>query len=69
MYTGFIYNDIFSKSFNIFGSHWHLDNATVSDLESWEEVTLDPADREIYEGDPYPVGFDPIWQVSSCSLL
>ncbi|KAK7080088.1 Unc-32p [Halocaridina rubra] len=67
IYTGIIYNDIFSKSFNIFGSAWHIGNsteATPESLEHWESLTLDPKYRDIYEGIPYPVGFDPMWQIS-----
>lgn len=66
IYTGVIYNDIFSKSFNIFGSSWHIGNsanATEDNLKVWGELTLDPAYRDQYSGKPYPVGFDPIWQV------
>ncbi|XP_037802746.1 V-type proton ATPase 116 kDa subunit a1-like isoform X1 [Penaeus monodon] len=65
IYTGIIYNDVFSKSFNIFGSSWHINpNATVENLEHWEELTLDPAYREEYTGKPYPFGFDPMWQIA-----
>lgn len=68
IYTGVIYNDIFSKSFNIFGSSWHVGasaNATEDNLRSWGEITLDPVYSDQYTTIPYPVGFDPIWQVST----
>uniref|UniRef100_A0A0N7ZA30 V-type proton ATPase subunit a n=1 Tax=Scylla olivacea TaxID=85551 RepID=A0A0N7ZA30_SCYOL len=67
IYTGIIYNDIFSKSFNIFGSSWHIGdnaNATEANLQAWGELTLDPYYRDLYSGKPYPVGFDPIWQIA-----
>ncbi|XP_064102053.1 V-type proton ATPase 116 kDa subunit a 1-like isoform X1 [Macrobrachium nipponense] len=72
IYTGIIYNDIFSKSFNVFGSHWSVGNSTNTTTPEeidhlWykeKELTLDPRYRDIYVGDPYPIGFDPIWQIS-----
>lgn len=64
IYTGLIYNDVFSKSFNIFGSSW-----TVVDPEVYlniTEVQLDPAfDFVDY---PYPFGVDPVWQVKVATL-
>lgn len=61
MYTGLVYNDIFSKSMNIFGSSWHspYDNKT---LETYAALTLDPKDS--YNNIPYFIGIDPVWQVS-----
>lgn len=60
MYTGFIYNDVFSKSVNIFGSHWDVtyDQKTMMADKFLE---LDPKDS--YRSTPYPVGLDPVWQV------
>lgn len=65
MYTGLIYNDVFSKSFNIFGSKWRnvYDNSTLMNNKMLE---LDP--KTAYEGIPYPFGMDPAWQVTA-SLL
>uniref|UniRef100_T1GR79 V-type proton ATPase subunit a n=1 Tax=Megaselia scalaris TaxID=36166 RepID=T1GR79_MEGSC len=57
MYTGIIYNDIFSKSLNIFGTHWKVDR-NVTDVLANEYLQLDPATAE-YEKDPYPFGMDP----------
>lgn len=62
MYTGLIYNDMFSKSFNIFGSSWInvYDNDTLRDHKMLE---LDP--KYAYTDTPYPFGMDPVWQVKS----
>ncbi|KAL7636804.1 UNVERIFIED_CONTAM: hypothetical protein RMT77_012560 [Armadillidium vulgare] len=66
IYTGFIYNDVFSKSFNIFGSRFHVGNisrtAVLQDHKT--EFMLNPADPSDYERTPYPMGMDPIWQLS-----
>ncbi|KAL3876178.1 hypothetical protein ACJMK2_034049 [Sinanodonta woodiana] len=61
VYTGFIYNDIFSKSFNIFGTSWHS-NYTDGDMKS---VNLQMKPETCFDkGGPYPMGLDPIWQGS-----
>jgi V-type H+-transporting ATPase subunit a len=60
MYTGFVYNDVFSKSLNIFGSYWSV-NYNASTVMSNKDLQLDPV--KDYYGHPYPVGVDPIWMV------
>ncbi|KAL7060085.1 hypothetical protein AAHC03_09256 [Spirometra sp. Aus1] len=69
IYTGLIYNDIFSKSANIFGSSWYpvydkgaLFSKSVLQLEPRvsENIT-----HQMYSGQPYPFGVDPVWQIST----
>lgn len=72
VYTGLIYNDCFSRSFNIFGSCWDLsvnwgsisEDAIKSYLKNKQSkgVMLDP--KETYRGAPYYFGIDPIWQLA-----
>ncbi|XP_067022840.1 V-type proton ATPase 116 kDa subunit a 1-like isoform X1 [Acropora muricata] len=72
VYTGLIYNDCFSRSFNIFGSCWDLsvnwgsisEDAIKSYLKNKQSkgIMLDP--KETYSGAPYYFGIDPIWQLA-----
>lgn len=61
MYTGFIYNDIFSKSLNVFGSHWSV-NYNISTISDHKLLQLNPSTND-YASTPYPIGIDPVWQV------
>ncbi|XP_036322752.1 V-type proton ATPase 116 kDa subunit a1 isoform X2 [Rhagoletis pomonella] len=67
MYTGLIYNDIFSKSLNIFGSHWHV-NYNKTTVLSNKHLQLNPGTAD-YEGDPYPLGMDPVWQIATSNKI
>ena len=57
MYTGFIYNDIFSKTLNLFSSGWTVpENATgIVELAS--------------NGAVYPFGLDPGWHGANNALI
>jgi V-type H+-transporting ATPase subunit a len=61
MYTGFVYNDVFSKSLNIFGSYWTV-NYNMSTITSNKDLQLNPSTKDYYQY-PYPIGVDPVWQV------
>lgn len=72
VYTGLIYNDCFSRSFNIFGTGWDLNvnwgSISKAAVESYlkeddaKGVMLDP--KKTYSGIPYYFGMDPIWQMA-----
>ncbi|XP_053206247.1 V-type proton ATPase 116 kDa subunit a 1-like isoform X2 [Panonychus citri] len=66
IYTGFIYNDIFSKSFNIFGSSWVSSHPPDKGLYP-EVMMLEPGKE--YSGSPYWFGMDPVWQVAENKIL
>lgn len=71
-YTGFIYNDVFSKSLNIFGCHWKVDMtvANLTTLKHVPDVMLDPAiQKKEYLGTPYPIGMDPVWQLAQNKII
>ncbi|KAG7318122.1 hypothetical protein KOW79_017877 [Hemibagrus wyckioides] len=73
VYTGFIYNDCFSKSLNLFGSGWSV--KAMFDQKQWQNntlrsnsfLTLDPNVTGVFNG-PYPFGIDPIWNLASNRL-
>merc|ERR1719158_2094880 len=69
IYTGLIYNDVFSKSLNIFGSHWEIPmNFTPSPgdtIKLGNSLMLDPKDPKVYLNSSYPLGLDPVWQSAS----
>lgn len=67
MYTGFIYNDIFSKSLNIFGSRWKI-NYNASTVVENHVLQLDPKGVD-YLQSPYPFGMDPVWQVAPLNKI
>ncbi|KAK7583962.1 hypothetical protein V9T40_004925 [Parthenolecanium corni] len=67
MYTGLIYNDCFSKSINVFSSHWKT-NFNYTFTASHPELSLEPNSTD-YLGTPYPFGIDPIWQLAENKIV
>ncbi|XP_013114900.1 V-type proton ATPase 116 kDa subunit a 1 [Stomoxys calcitrans] len=66
VYTGFHYNDCFSKSFNVFGSTWRIRYNTTTVLTNAAGLTLDPTTAA--EG-VYVMGMDPIWQLADNKII
>ena len=64
IYTGLIYNDVFSKSINIFGSSWQPIKLKGKLYYDQEHYTLDPQTQYEPRG-PYIFGIDPVF----CSLF
>lgn len=78
IYTGLLYNDIFSKSLNIFGSQWDVSfNATINGTRvSYYDESGEGADHvfglpvyAMQRLNPYPFGIDPVWQFSENKLV
>uniref|UniRef100_A0A1I7ZBV1 V-type proton ATPase subunit a n=1 Tax=Steinernema glaseri TaxID=37863 RepID=A0A1I7ZBV1_9BILA len=72
LYAGFLYNDILSKSFNLFGSSWTIPY-NISEIDSWtttrtEWVTLNPEFAYDHSRGPYLFGVDPIWNLAKNRL-
>lgn len=67
MYTGLIYNDIFSKSLNIFGSHWTI-NYNASTIVDNPILQLNPKGADFLQTS-YPFGMDPVWQVAPLNKI
>lgn len=66
IYTGLIYNDVFSKSINIFGTSWKP--RPLSQNESFADSEL-LKPQKCFSGSPYPFGIDPLWQISENKIL
>lgn len=64
-YTGFIYNDVFSKSINVFGSTWRIRYNSSTVLEN-AALQLNPT---YHVSGVYPMGMDPIWQMASNKII
>lgn len=67
IYAGFLYNDLFSKSMNIFGSEWYPVRDMEAVTKSGIEVQLDPYNETT--SNAYPLGLDPVWQVSTNKII
>nr|CAD2155317.1 unnamed protein product [Meloidogyne enterolobii] len=68
IYTGFIYNDVFSKSFNIFGTSWGATDEYHNYTDDPERMLVLPP-HIAYSSPPYPFGVDPIWNLAETNKL
>ncbi|XP_062948557.1 V-type proton ATPase 116 kDa subunit a 3 [Cynocephalus volans] len=73
VYTGFIYNECFSRATTIFSSGWSV--AAMANQSGWSDaflaqhpvLTLDPNITGVFLG-PYPFGIDPVWSLAANHL-
>ncbi|XP_067936775.1 V-type proton ATPase 116 kDa subunit a1-like isoform X2 [Watersipora subatra] len=65
IYTGFVYNDFFSKSVNLFGSAWTVPmHGNDTEIDPHHASPITRLQREDRVHDIYPIGIDPIWMIS-----
>lgn len=67
MYTGITYNDVFSKSMNIFGSKWKINYNSSTIMEN-PTLQLNPSSNDL-EKDIYEWGLDPVWQLGTNKII
>ncbi|VDL80418.1 unnamed protein product [Nippostrongylus brasiliensis] len=77
IYAGVIYNDMFAKSFNIFGTTW-LNPYQQDEILTWINQSIDAKKEMLIEinpeysyqhaGGPYLYGVDPIWNLAENKL-
>ncbi|KAH7725553.1 v-type proton ATPase subunit a isoform 4 [Aphelenchoides avenae] len=76
MYAGLLYNDVFSKSVNLFGSRW-ANPYNETQIQLWltaqastktQVPTFDPAVAYLRDDGPYYVGVDPAWNLADNRL-
>ena len=73
MYTGMIYNDVFAKSLNLFGSSFRPPfdpepfPGSSEPIYGSKSYGLNPINDTT--GNPYPFGIDPIWQLSENKII
>lgn len=66
MFTGFVYNDIFSRTMNIFGTNWRINYNSSTVLHN-HELQLNPTTDLI--DNTYPIGLDPVWALASNKII
>lgn len=68
IYTGIIYNDVFSKAINIFGSSWRVGVGKDFEFEKVTVLDLNPdtniTENVMFSGSSYPFGMDPVWAMA-----
>ena len=72
IYTGFLYNDVFAKSVNLFGSSWNIGSLNYTPFDDpnnkteTKAIILNPMYH--YRNESYWFGVDPV-SIASLSLL
>lgn len=66
IYTGLMYNDVFSKSINLFGSSWVAPKLKTPTYRE-EHMMLNPSKH--YVGSPYIFGLDPVSTIINNGIL
>ncbi|XP_053685880.1 V-type proton ATPase 116 kDa subunit a 1-like [Sabethes cyaneus] len=66
IYTGFVYNDLFSKTINLFGSAWSI-HYNTSTVMTNDMLQLNPG--EDYSTTIYQFGLDPAWMLALNKII